>query len=189
MAEAALRCAMDRIRAFIARSEVAEDPDHADNTLDWLLRLAPAADAALQLAALSHDIERATPDRYRREDFADYDTFKAAHARRGAHLLRAILEDCGVEEAVVEEACRLVERHEFGGDPRADLLKDADSLSYFDVNLPLYYAREGEAETLRRCRWGVQRLSPRARAELPALHPGNASLRRLIRTALATADS
>jgi hypothetical protein len=63
----------------------------------------------------------------------------------------------------VDEACRLVEVHEVGGDPDADLLKDADSISYFDVNLPFYYQREGWAETKRRSLWGYQRLSARAR--------------------------
>jgi hypothetical protein len=28
------------------------------------------------------------------------------------------------------------------GFPGSDLLKDADSISYFDVNLPLYFQRE-----------------------------------------------
>ncbi len=50
-----------------------------------------------------------------------------------------------------------------GGDPRSDLLKDADSISYFDVNLPLYYQREGWQETKRRSSWGYRRLSARAR--------------------------
>ena len=184
MAErAALACARARILDLIGRSEVPEDPAHAENTLQWLLRLAPEADAALRIAALAHDIERALPDRYRREDFDDYDAFKVAHARRGARLLRGILEDCGVAATVLEEACRLVARHETGGDPRSDLLKDADSLSYFDVNLPLYYAREGEAETLRRCRWGIRRLSPQARRWLATLHPDVPELRRVIRDA------
>ncbi len=41
-------------------------------------------------------------------------------------------------------------------------IKDADSLSYFDVNLPLYFERNGWQETQRRCVWGYLRLSPRA---------------------------
>jgi hypothetical protein len=151
-----------KIRAVIAGSRVPEDPRHADNTLEWLLRLQPDADEALQIAALAHDIDRATPEHIRREDYRDYDAFKAAHAQRSARLLRGILEDRGVEGAIVKEACRLVVVHEVGGDPRSDLLKDADSISYFDVNLPLYYRREGWAETKRRSCWGYRRLSPRA---------------------------
>ncbi|MEE8388737.1 MAG: DUF4202 family protein [Acidiferrobacterales bacterium] len=156
-------CAKEKIRARIAGSPVPEDPRHVDNTLEWLLRLEPDAGEALQLAALAHDIDRATPERVRREDYSDYDAFKAAHARRGARLLRVMLEDCGVESTIVNEACRLVELHEVGGDADADLLKDADSISYFDGNLPLYYQREGWAETKRRSLWGYRRLSARAK--------------------------
>ncbi len=177
-------CACNRIRAMIARSEVAEDPAHADNTLAWLLRLEPAADQALQLAALAHDIERATRDRYRREAFDDYDAFKAAHARRGARLLRRLIQPCGLPPATLDEACRLVERHETGGDPRSDLLREADSLSYFDVNLPLYYAREGWDETLRRAIWGLGRLGRRGRDAMRGLRYQNPILQRLVDTAL-----
>ena len=62
-----------------------------------------------------------------------------------------------------------------GGDPRSDLLKDADSLSYFDVNLPLYFERNGWQETHRRCVWGYRRLSERARSMAAGLARGAAS--------------
>ena len=156
-------CAKQKIRAVIAGSRVPEDPRHADNTLEWLLRLDPDAGDALQLAALAHDIDRADDVRkVKRADFDDYDAFKAAHARNGAKILRPILNACDVAGDIVDEVCRLVEVHEVGGDPRSDLLKDADSISYFDVNLPLYYQREGWAETQRRSLWGYRRLTQRA---------------------------
>ena len=155
--------AKNRIRAFIARSEVPEDPCHADNTLEWLLRLEPDAGEALQLAALAHDIDRAIERiKVRQVDFDNYDAFKAAHAQNSAEILRPILTACGVERNIVKEVCRLVEFHEVGGDPDSDLLKDADSISYFDVNLPLYFQREGWSETKRRSHWGYRRLTPRA---------------------------
>ncbi len=170
---------MARIRAVIAGSAVPEDPTHADNTLAWLLRLEPGADPALRLAALGHDIERALPDRLRREAYPDFDRFKAAHARRGARVLAAILAECGLGPALREEAARLVRLHEVGGEPRADLLRDADSLSFFDVNLALYLRREGRTEALRRARWGLARLSPAARPwldEIAARRPGLAGI-------------
>ena len=157
-------CAKEKIRGVISGSHVPEDPRHADNTLEWLLRLAPNADDALQLAALAHDIDRALEaTKVKRADFNDYDAFKAAHAANGADLLRPLLAECGVEQKLLDEACRLVTVHEVGGDPRSDLLKDADAISYFDSNLPLYYQREGWAETKRRSLWGYRRLSARAR--------------------------
>lgn len=153
-----------KIRALIAGSRVPEDPRHADNTLEWLLRLEPDAGDALQLAALAHDIDRAIEGiKVKRADFDDYDAFKAAHARHGAEILRPILDSCGVARDIVDAACRLVEDHEVGGDPSSDLLKDADSISYFDVNLALYYQREGWQETKRRSSWGYRRLSARAK--------------------------
>jgi len=173
--------AKQKIRAVIAGSEVPEDPRHADNTLEWILRLQPDAGDTLQLAALAHDIDRAIEEvKVRRADFDDYDAFKAAHARNGAEILRRMLNACEVAQDILDEACRLVEVHEVGGDPNSDLLKDADSISYFDGNLPLYYQREGWAETKRRSMWGYRRLSTRARLIVENISYGDEAMIRLL---------
>ena len=178
-------CAKQRIREIIAGSRVPEDPLHAENTLKWLFRVEPKADPALQIAALAHDIDRAVEIRkVRRADFNDYDAFKAAHARNGAAILRAILQKCGVNRSVTEEACRLVGLHEAGGDPRSDLLKDADSISYFKVNMPLYYQREGWGETRRRCSWGYRRLSGRMKKIARRITYKDELLTRLLKKAI-----
>jgi len=151
-----------RIRAILAGSSVPEDLRHAENTLEWLQRLDPQVDQALKIAALAHDIDRAVDaKKVHRSDYDDYDAFKGAHARNGAKILRAILDKCGVDQSLTDDACRLVTHHEAGGDPRSDLLRDADGISFFEVNLPLYYQREGWQETKRRSIWGYQRLSAR----------------------------
>jgi hypothetical protein len=175
------RRAKSRIRALVARSEVAEDAHHAENTLKWLLRTEPSAGEALQIAALGHDIDRATPERVKRGDYPDYDDFKAAHARRSARLLRGILEDCGLENALIKETCRLVEAHEVGGDPSADLLKDVDSISYFDVNLSFYFQRHGWVESKRRSHWGYRRLTDRAKVIVDHFDYEHQTLNRLMR--------
>jgi len=175
------RRAKSRIRALIARSEVAEDSRHAENTLKWLLRMEPSADEALQIAALGHDIDRATPERVKRRDYPDYDAFKAAHARRSARLLRGILEDCGLEIAIIKETCRLVEAHEVGGDPSADLLRDVDSISFYDVNLPFYFQRHSWVESKRRSCWGYQRLTERAKVIVDQFAYEHQTLNRLMR--------
>jgi hypothetical protein len=177
--------AKQRIREIIAGSRVPEDPLHAENTLKWLFRLEPKADRSLQIAAFAHDIERAVETRkVSRADFNDYDAFKAAHARNGAAILRAILDKCGVAKSVVDEACRLVGLHEVGGDRRSDLLKDADSISYFEVNMPMYYQREGWEETRRRCSWGYRRLSVRMRKIARRLTYDDQVLTRLLKEAI-----
>jgi len=149
-----------RLQTIIAGSNVPEDLPHAENTLVWLLRLDPRASQALRIAAFAHDVERAFEyKKVHRMNFVDFDAFKSAHASNSANILMEILTECGVDSATSTEACSLIALHETGGNAQADLLKDADSISYFDVNLLLYYQREGWEETMRRTVWGYQRLS------------------------------
>ena len=170
------------IEAIITGSSVPEDPVHSKNTLKWLLKLKPDADEALQIAALGHDIERAIDERkVRREDFEQYDRFKAAHAHNSAEILKEIMLDCGVDETIIEQVSELVRRHEVGGDDRSDLLKDADSISYFDVNLRHYYKRHDWDETQRRCLWGYKRLSKKVKTLAAELTFENDELRALMR--------
>jgi len=176
----ALKTAKQEIRAMIALSSVPEDPLHAENTLQWLLKIKPDADDALQIAALAHDIDRASKQKVKRDDYEDYDAFKAAHAKHGATILRDILEAHGVCSNIIDKACHLVLHHEVGGDPEANVLKDADSISYFDYNLPLYYGREGWKETKRRCVWGYRRLSHKMRKVLPSIHHQETKLNQML---------
>lgn len=154
-----IECANQKILQLIAKSNLPEDLPHAKNILKWLLRLKPEADDSLRLAALAHDIDRADEHtKVKRSDFKDYSSFKAAHAKHSAEILQSILEECRAEKSVVEESCRLVLLHEVGGDDRSDLLMYVDSISFFDVNLPHYFRREGWEETLRRTIWGLKRI-------------------------------
>jgi len=180
-----IECAKRRIRVIIAGSKVPEDPCHAENTLEWLLRLDPESDEALEIAALAHDIDRAFEGRkVHRSDYDDYNAFKAAHAYRGAKILRAILTECGVARSTAEEACRLVALHEVEGDKRSDLLKDADSICYFDVNMASYYQREGWEETKRRSIWGYRRLSARMKKVAKTITYQDQRLTRLLKEAI-----
>lgn len=180
-----IECAKRKIRAIIAGSKVPEDPRHAENTLEWLLRLNPKTDQALQIAALAHDIDRAVEVRkVHRSEYEDYDAFKAAHVGNGAKILREILDECDVAKSTADEACRLVKLHEVGGDPRSDLLKDADSISFFEVNMPLYYQREGWEETKRRCIWGYRCLSPRMKKIAKSITYEDEGLTRLLKEAI-----
>lgn len=181
--EDTIDAAMRMIRDRLAQSPVPEDPGHAENTLQWLLKLAPNAGPAMRLAALAHDIERARPERLQRNQFDDYDAFKAAHASVGAHLTDALLRHANVPESIRHDVYHLIRHHETGGDRDSDLLKDADSLSYFEHNLPLYYAREGATATLARARWGYQRLSFNARQHYESIQHRDAALNQLLQEA------
>ncbi len=175
-----------RIRAAIARSMVPEDPIHAEDTLLILQELCPGADTALKLAALGHDIERAMPwgIRTNRDHFKDYDQFKKAHAENSSRIIRGILIKCHLPTPLVEEVARLVLHHETGGFKEADILKDADSLSFFRVNLPLFCQREPEQRVRDRIRWGISRLSKDGMAYLREMAEKDDYLRNVLKDVL-----
>lgn len=182
-------CTKRKVEFIIARSDVPEDPAHAQNTLDWLLLLKPTADNALVIAAFAHDIERAINSRkVLRANFPDYEAFKAAHARNSAEIVKKIMHDCDVPQDIAGEVYRLISLHEVGGDPRSDLIKNADSVSFFEVNLPLYFERHGWEESVRRSIWGYRRLSPRMREVVRSFLFENEQLNALVQDTIKRAD-
>lgn len=148
---------------------VKADLDHAVDTWQWMLRLQPEAGLAAQLAALFHDIERLESEpRERIEHRApDYQTFKDAHAQKGAERAFEILTAVGVSAEDAERVRELVWRHERrAGDAEVLLMNDADALSFFSLNSPGYIDYFGLAQTRRKVAYTLQRLGPRAREKL-----------------------
>ncbi|RKY53218.1 MAG: hypothetical protein DRP89_06555, partial [Candidatus Neomarinimicrobiota bacterium] len=155
-----INCIKMKIEKIIKKSMIPEDPIHSKNTLEWLIRIKPNSDIALQIAALGHDIERAIEDRkIRRSDYRNYNDFKKAHASNSANILKEIMKNCNADKGFAEEVYDLVRCHEKGGSIKGNLLREADSISFFDVNLPFYYKRNSVKETKRRIFWGLERLS------------------------------
>ena len=170
-----------KIEEVIKGSSVPEDPIHSKNTLEWLLKLKPDADESLKIAALGHDIERAIEKRQvRRQNYKDYDTFKDAHALNSANVLTEIMQACDIDKKMIDEVFFLVRHHEIGGTDQVDLLKDADSISYFDVNLPHYFLRNNLTETKRRCLWGYKRLSDKSKKIVSELNYHNKEIESLL---------
>ncbi len=171
-----------KIEEVIKGSSVPEDPIHSKNTLEWLLKLMPDADENLKIAALGHDIERAIENRkVRRKDYKDYNSFKDAHALSSANVLAEIMQVHDIDKIMIDEVFFLVRHHEIGGTDRVDILKDADSISYFDVNLPLYFIRNSLPETKRRCLWGYHRLSDRGKRIVAGFDYRNKDLNTLVK--------
>jgi hypothetical protein len=146
--------------------------EHLVRTRDWLVELDPGAGEALRLAALTHDIERHFPGgpvaslSAPPEEEVEY---RQEHSERSAQLVADWLREQGAGDALVDEVVRLIRLHEFGGDPDADLLQAADSLSFLEVNigLPAKWAAEGRCSLERgvdQHRWMYERIQvPRAR--------------------------
>ena len=176
-------CVKKKIEEIIEKSSVPEDPLHSKNILEWLLRLKPDADEALKIAALGHDIERAIEERkVKREGFSSFDEFKKAHALNSARIMAEIMAECTIGKKLADDIFSLVAHHETGGDERSEVLKEADTISYFDVNLPLYYARHSVEETKRRALWGYKKLSANLKEVVANMNYSDKKLASLLHT-------
>ncbi len=162
---------LERHRALhdLAKPLVRADYVHALDTWQWMLRLAPRASTAAQLAALFHDVERLSsePDERVEHRARDYRAFKIAHAREGARIVREALERAGSPPSVVERTSALVSRHEeTGADPELALLNDADALSFFSRNSDGFLRYFGLDHTRAKVRYTLGRMRPAAHARL-----------------------
>ncbi len=137
------------IEEYLVSARLSTDLEHARTALKWVLKLKPDADDALQVAALAHDIERAYQgeDKVDEKDFADYWEYKKVHASRGAEITVAILEKHGFDAEFVGKVKKLIINHEIGGYYEADILRDADSVSFFEENFDGFLQRYGKEES------------------------------------------
>ena len=174
-----------QIDEIVILAEYPEEPFHSINTHEWLLRLVPDADQALQIAAIGHDIERSVPDRkVLARNYDSYDLFMMAHAENSAQILSEIMNDCGVDKETVYDIAFLVANHETGSGDRIDMLKNADVLSFFNVSLPFYYDRKGAETTKRQMVWNFKRLSPDLRNLIAEIDIVDEELRALVEEAV-----
>ncbi len=177
----------------LSKPLVRADYDHALDTWQWALRLAPDASLALQLAALLHDIERLESEADERRETGiagrrrDYQRYKDEHARRGAEIADRLLADAGAPAAVRQRTARLVAAHERRPDPgphsgphlgdsageteRLDLgtLNDADALSFFALNCAGYLDCHGAAAAGEKVAFTLRRLSAPSRRHLSGM--------------------
>jgi len=158
----------------LAKPLVRADYDHALDTWQWVLRLAPDAGLAVQLAALFHDVERLASEADARIEHhaADYQAFKDDHAERGAEVAEALLAWVGVEAETRERAAPLIAGHEHLPEPgdldaaALSLLNDADALSFFSLNSAGYLDYFGPEAARRKVAYTLRRLRPQARRYL-----------------------
>ena len=152
---------------FVAAS-FADDPGglnlrHLRRTLHWLLELDPGADEAVQIAALAHDLQRA----YRAGEpegtggFLD-PVFLGHHQERGGAIIATFLRQQGAGEELAERVRMLVSRHEEGGTDEQNLLRDADSVSFFENNCDFFLRVlapvEGPASVRAKFSWMFERI-------------------------------
>jgi hypothetical protein len=116
---------------------------HLVRTRDWLCHLDSEPGEALELAALTHDMERHFPGGPRMDPATmppDDPDYCREHSERSAAIVGEWLRGQGSDERLVAEVEELILLHETGGSPDADVLQAADSLSFLEVNADLVAA-------------------------------------------------
>ena len=147
---------------------------HLVSTREWALRLAPEASEALEIAALTHDMERHFPggpeldmSRQRPDD----EVYNRDHSERSALIVGEFLHGEGAAPELVAEVERLIRAHEFGGWYEADVLQAADSLSWLEVNQDVArrWVRDGRCDVdwaREKHRWSFERIQLEEAREL-----------------------
>lgn len=142
---------------------------HSRRTVFWLLELKPDADEALKIAALAHDIERISPPPPLEHMVAASSKgwmdpeFLRRHSTKGADIIAALMSDLGVAPQMIERIKWLVAGHEFSGTDDQNLIKDADSVSFFENNieqfLHLKAKKFGKQKVRAKFEWMFERIS------------------------------
>jgi hypothetical protein len=138
---AAVEAGDDALSSLVERAHVWVEPywnaRHLERTLDWLLVLEPDAPEPMQLAALTHDMERYFPGGPVIEPARmspDDEAYLRAHSERSARVVADWLRIEGGSPGLIAEAERLILAHETGGDSDENLIQAADSVSFLEVN-------------------------------------------------------
>jgi hypothetical protein len=125
------------------------DLKHFERTLYWLLQLKPDANEALQIAAFSHDVERV----FRTSEYTGINNSSKGfrdgkhldhHQTAGAKIAFDFLSSKGADNTLKENVYSLISKHEVGGNDDQNLLKDADSLSFFENNIDFFLSKQVE---------------------------------------------
>jgi hypothetical protein len=150
----------NEILEILKKSPIENDPVHAQLVHKWVLKLKPDADEALEISALAHDIDRAITGITEKDltDYSKIDDFKKEHAKRSAQFISEILRNHNYSEDVIIKVVKLVENHEVGGDPETNILRNADSISYFEGNIPIYLKRNGRDRTKGKIKFMYKRI-------------------------------
>jgi len=113
---------------------------HLKRTVYWVKFLYPKANEELLTAAISHDIARAF------ETPAELDKFKKVknifinsgylkfHQNMGAKIIYNFLTNHDINKKTILTITNLIKKHEVGGNIYQNILKDADSISFFETS-------------------------------------------------------
>jgi len=152
-----------------SRSTDPGDIKHLQRTAYWISKLKPNADEALLIAALGHHIDRAfslkdTLSKLKNSEMGARDKeYLKNHQIKCANIMGTFLRSHGADENLIQKVQMLINKHETGGNEDQNLLKDADSISFFENNAERFierYASElGTRKVREKIDWMFERIS------------------------------
>ncbi len=160
----------EEIKNTIKNSKSPGDSEHSIICLKWLLKINPESTEEVQIAALAHDIDRAVDPRILWEEGKEsYAEYKQRHAIRSSNLIVDIMKKYDYSEESINKVKEMVKNHEIGGDEETDQLRDADSITYFELNVPSYLEERGFEKTKNKIKFMYERASDKARSLIKEL--------------------
>ncbi|NIO44499.1 MAG: DUF4202 family protein [Candidatus Aenigmarchaeota archaeon] len=161
-----------------------KDRLHSLKTREWVLKLDKDASIPLQIAALAHDIDRTIEERrvktMEAKNYEDYKKLKEQHAKVSADIICEELEKAGIDGKIIERVRYLVEHHERGGDVEANILRDADSLTFFSFDIIPFFKGRSYQKTKDKIKFMYSRLSDKAKELVKKMRYKNLELKNLV---------
>jgi len=159
---------------------------HLRRTAYWVQQLKPEADEALLIAAVAHDIERAFREPNYGKKFQKgfrTDEHLIYHQEKGAEIVADFLRKQNADEKLIDRVKELISKHEVGGSDDQDILKDADSVSFFENNVDYFIvelvSKVGKKNVKDKFDWMFDRISSEKAKQiaLPWYQRGNKTIR------------
>jgi hypothetical protein len=119
-------------------SDISSSAEHLMRTGYWVSMLDSNVTDELYIACITHDIERAFPEgRVCPYDETNWSSeeYNLWHGRRSAEIVLKKMLELGVNDGEIMEVTRLIVTHEIGGDDEQNKIKDADSLSFLEIQV------------------------------------------------------
>lgn len=129
--------------------------DHLIRTGYWAQQLQPDVSDEMLVACITHDAERAFPEgkKLRKPsatpggiDWADK-KHNLWHGKRSAEFVSTFLKEQNMNQQFIDTVVHLIEKHEMGGDEDQNLIQAADSISFLEINGPLFIQKIPEKLT------------------------------------------